>query len=62
VLEGLLLVAPKVWHRLWATLTPDHRVHDAVSRLFFKALIRNAWGGEVTFEIPYTRLGIKELA
>lgn len=62
VLEGLLLVAPRAWHRLWAALTPNHRVHDAVSRLFFKALIHRSWGGEVTFEIPYTKLGIKELA
>jgi hypothetical protein len=62
ILEWLLLVAPLAWHKLWGELTPSHAAHNAVSRLFFQTLIRRAWGGEVTFEVPYSKQGIKNLA
>lgn len=62
ILEWLLLEGPILWRKLWQHLTPSHAAHDAVSRLFFEALIKRAWKGEVFYTVPLTRQDLQKLA
>lgn len=61
VLGFLLTQLPALWRRLWGKLTPDRNVHQVVSWLFFRHLIKRAWNGEVTFSIPESRPDLKRL-
>lgn len=60
--KWLCMELPVLWQRLWRNLTPGKEAHDRISRLFFNALIVDAWGGEVRFMVPERLKDLRELA
>jgi hypothetical protein len=62
IAEWLVLTLPALWYRFWKNATPSAAAHARLSRLFFGALIDDAWGGEVRFSVPERLKDLRELA
>jgi hypothetical protein len=60
--EWLVLKFPVFWHRLWKTIAPEPDAHERISRFFFRSLIVQAWGHEVTYIVPLRLRDFRRLA
>lgn len=59
--DWLALQIPPLWHRLWRTITPDGEVHEEISRYFFRTLIIQEFGREVSFKVPRNLRDLRKL-
>ncbi|RYY86767.1 MAG: DUF2236 domain-containing protein [Comamonadaceae bacterium] len=60
--EWLAMKLPIMWQRLWRAITPEQEAHVRVANLFFRVLIVQAWGKEVTFSVPERLRDLRKLA
>lgn len=62
VSDWLIMALPAFWNRLWNSLAPERKVHNAISSMFFRSLIVHAWGDEVRFGVPERLRDLRKLA
>lgn len=62
LLGWMLMRLPALWRGFWGSVAPHREQHEALSRLFFRDLIKRTWNGEVTFSIPESMRDLGSLA